>query len=120
TPESLLPGGIDDLLGLKPPADDFSLDDDEPSPVDAAFQKVAEPFEVDEGLVILDLWTEGMDEPVREGKAYVYYFPHGYAQDAMIHIGFADSNQSDAGYTVKIEALTGRTTVSDEYLEVPR
>lgn len=120
TPESLLPGGIDDLLGIAPRNDELSLDDDEPSPVDASFQKIAEPFTVDDGLVVLDVWTEGMEEPVSEGKTYVYYFPNGYAQDAMVHLGFADSDRTDAGFTVKIEALTGRTTVSDEYLEVPK
>lgn len=118
TPESLLPDGVDGLLGLRSSGGDD--DDEETSPVDSAFTAVAKSYAFHSGLQILDVWTEGMEEPIREGRAYIYFFPHGSAQDALIHVGFADSGRSDAGFTVKVEALTGRTTVSNEYLEMPK
>ncbi|MEM6734212.1 MAG: prepilin-type N-terminal cleavage/methylation domain-containing protein [Myxococcota bacterium] len=119
--DSFLPGGVDELLGLAGSADrDFDDDDGFQSEVDSTFQEVFPPFVLPESVSILDVWTDAAEETVREGKAYVYFFPHGYAQDALIHLGFSDSDRDDVGFTVKVEALTGRATASDEYLEIPR
>lgn len=122
--DNFLPDGIDGLLGLTAPRkkDDsfFGGDDDDflESEVDAAFEEVVEPYALGDSVVLLDVWTEGMGETVRAGKAYIYFFPNGYTQTASIHLGFPGAEQDARAYTVELEALTGKATVSAEYVEV--
>jgi len=70
-----------------------------------------------EGQVeLMDVWVAGMDEPKAEGKAYLYFFPHGYTQNALIHLTDPDNNV----YTVKVYPLTGKTAIEAEYVEIPK
>ncbi|MEL6547652.1 MAG: hypothetical protein AAFQ82_23715, partial [Myxococcota bacterium] len=94
-------------------------DDDDfgQSEVDSTFEEVAPPYELGSSVAILDLWTEGT-ETVREGKAYIYFFPNGYTQTSVIHLGFPEVDEDARAYSVELEALTGRTKVSAEYVEV--
>ncbi len=125
--DNFLPDGIDGLLGLSAPRrDDDSFfgggDDDDflQSDVDAAFQEVVEPYSLGDTVVLLDVWTEGMGETVRDGKAYIYFFPNGYTQTSNIHLGFPGAEEDGRAYTVEIEALTGKAKVSAEYVEVEK
>jgi general secretion pathway protein H len=67
---------------------------------------------------LMDVWIQGMSEPTNKGIAYLYFFPHGFTQDALIHLMEADDDQRV--YTVKVSALTGKTTIVDEYVQVPK
>jgi hypothetical protein len=65
---------------------------------------------------VLDVWTEGMDQPVTDGEVYLMFFPHGYTQDAVIHLEDAERRV----FTVRVSALTGRAQVEEGYVEVPK
>lgn len=80
--------------------------------VSAGFQEV-DTFSLSEDVRFLDLWVSGMSAPVREGEVYLYFFPHGYTQKAVVHI------EDDEGrvFAVKISALTGKTEVVDHYVD---
>ncbi|MBI3179035.1 MAG: type II secretion system protein [Deltaproteobacteria bacterium] len=65
---------------------------------------------------VLDVWQSGMSEPAAEGDIYLYFFPNGYTQDTIIHL--VDEDQ--VSFSIKVDALTGKTTVYDHYLEVPK
>jgi general secretion pathway protein H len=69
-----------------------------------------------EGVRILDVWTDVLDEPSSDGVVYLFLFPHGYTQDALIHLEDEDARN----FTVSVDALTGRTSIEEGYLEVPR
>lgn len=73
-------------------------------------------LELSPSVRILDVWIQGMDEPVRTGQAYLYFFPHGYTQDALIHLEDEDGRV----FTVKVSALTGRTRIENGYVEPPK
>ena len=79
------------------------------------FKKVSE-IKIDADVHLLDIWISGFHEPQSEGEAYLYFFPHGYTQDALIHLEDDDKRI----FTVKISALTGHASVFDTYVEVPK
>ncbi|MEZ4272461.1 MAG: hypothetical protein R3C68_13845, partial [Myxococcota bacterium] len=83
---------------------------------DGKFSEAAEVFVLDDDVELLDVWVQGMREPQFEGRAYLYFFPHGYTQDALIHLQYA----SDYKYTIKVSALTGKTQIFSEYIEPPK
>lgn len=62
---------------------------------------------------ILDVWTEGMDQPLNDGEASLFFFSHGYTQNAVVHLEDASKNV----FTVFVASLTGRTQVQDGYVE---
>jgi prepilin-type N-terminal cleavage/methylation domain-containing protein len=70
-------------------------------------------FALSSGVHVLDVWTEGMDQPLTDGEASLFFFAHGYTQNAAIHLEDANRNV----FTVLVESLTGRTTVQDGYVE---
>lgn len=78
-----------------------------------SFQDTDKSFELEEGVRILDVWVEGNDSPVAEGEASLIFFPHGYTQDAMVHLEDEDSRV----FTIKVWSLTGRAEVLDGYVE---
>src|SRR5690606_9525497 len=83
---------------------------------EASFSEERVALELPEGVKLMDVWVQGMDKPATEGPVYLYFFPHGYTQDALIHLADADGRV----FTVKIYALTGRTRIIGEYVEPPK
>ena len=77
------------------------------------FQDTDKSLELEEGVRILDVWVEGNDTPIAEGEASLIFFPHGYTQDAMVHLEDKDSRV----FTIKVWSLTGRAEVLDGYVE---
>jgi type II secretory pathway pseudopilin PulG len=49
-----------------------------------------------------------------QGKVYLYFFPHGYTQDAVIHL----EDDSNRVFSVVVQALTGRPFIEAGYREV--
>lgn len=65
------------------------------------------------GVHVSDILVEGMLQPVAKGIVRLIFFANGYTQAAVIHIEDNDKNM----FTVQVEALTGRTVISEGYLE---
>lgn len=65
--------------------------------------------------VTIEVWTRAQREPVGSGVAYVYFFPQGTAEKAMVFI-----TQGDNTWTIDVAPLTGKTQVYGERREVPR
>ncbi|MBI5509535.1 MAG: prepilin-type N-terminal cleavage/methylation domain-containing protein [Deltaproteobacteria bacterium] len=121
--------------GAKPEADDRDHDDEPaddgpPSALQAlmglskqidheaaaTFSSAEHDLPLGEEVRLLDVWIRGMGDPIKEGTAYLYFFPSGYTQDAVIHLTNADG----AVFSVRVHALTGSTAVVPEYLEPPK
>ena len=79
-----------------------------------SFEPTADVFEIPSGVKILDVWTQNMQQPRVEGEASLYFFPNGFTQDALIHV----ENEGGQVFTVKVAALTGKTRIFAEYVEV--
>lgn len=65
--------------------------------------------------VRLEIWTAKQRTPVKEGLAFLYFFPQGYTERAQLVV-----SQGDNAWTISVSPLTGKTTISAERLEVPR
>ncbi|MBX5483822.1 MAG: prepilin-type N-terminal cleavage/methylation domain-containing protein [Myxococcaceae bacterium] len=73
-----------------------------------------EPLEIPPG-VKLSIWTKNQKEPVDTGVAYLYFYPQGYTERALIYV-----TQGDNEWTIRISPLTGKTEVVPGHVEVPR
>lgn len=67
------------------------------------------------GVTIAGVWTPRHDEPLTQGRAYLYFYPEGMGERAIIHL-------SDGGavYSLVAHPLTGRVQVVNERVEPPR
>ena len=67
------------------------------------------------GVTIAGVWTPRQDEPLTQGRAYLYFYPEGMGERAIIHL-------SDGGavFSLLAHPLTGRVQVVDERVEPPR
>lgn len=65
--------------------------------------------------VQLSVWTRHQREPARNGAAYLYFFPQGFTEQAQITV-----RQGSNVWTISVAPLTGKTSVVDRELEVPR
>ena len=63
---------------------------------------------------LLDVWTDGMEVPATEGDVYLYLFPQGYTQNALIHLEDAQKRV----FSVRVHALTGGCDIEAGYVEV--
>lgn len=119
------------LLGMDIPIDVAALgsDDEEGSPNPLAalltspggasgsavgsFAAAGEASALPDGVHILDVWVEGMDAPETEGESYLYFFPSGYTQRALVHL----RDEEDRVFTLVVQPLTGSVRLEDHYVE---
>jgi general secretion pathway protein H len=59
--------------------------------------------------------TEHDREPVTEGKAYLYFWPGGGTERAVVQVGRAGDEE---GLSVVVSALTGRARIQRGNLEL--
>lgn len=82
----------------------------------AAFQAFAgagyEPVKLGRAE-IRGVWTPRYAEPMTEGTAHLYFFPQGFGEEAVVHLG-----DGDAVYSVVQHPLTGRVKVLNYAYEV--
>lgn len=61
------------------------------------------------------VWTAGEVEPLAEGEARLYYFPQGFCERAILHIGEEDAIE----YSLLQHPLTGRVKIEPGEVEIP-
>lgn len=97
----------------------------ESSPEDGAYQQQAFSEDVEvvrkttiSGAVKLrDVHTSHDEAPVTEGLAFLYFFPNGMTEQAVIHL----SNEDRTGnYSLLVNPLTGKTGVAREYVDLEK
>lgn len=62
------------------------------------------------------VWTPKQREKYVQGKAYLYFFPQGHTEKALIYV----MNGDDDVYTLSVSPLNGRVKVVSQELPVPR
>jgi hypothetical protein len=76
---------------------------------------VARKVKLARGIKIIGVTTPRMKAPIRGGRAYVYFFPQGHSEPAIIHLGDADEDF----YSVVLHPLTGRAKVYPCLYRIP-
>jgi len=67
-------------------------------------------------VVIARVFTGQVDEPVEEGNGYVYFWPGGVGERAIVQLRGANGEV----YSVLLHPLTGRSQIVDRAVEPPR
>jgi len=96
------------VAGLEPP----------PKPKRAKFQTfkdAALPQIVLKRTRIFDLYTPRQKEAYTSGRAYLYFFPDGHTERALVHL-----QDGDAWYSLIVHPLTGRVEVRNGKFDLPR
>lgn len=71
------------------------------------------------GVQIVSVETDHDEEPVTEGRAYVYFWPGGFTERAIIRLKRTDTTSSEDGLAVLISALNGRAAIQHGKGEFP-
>jgi general secretion pathway protein H len=68
------------------------------------------------GISITAVWSARFDDPVTEGRAYLYFFPEGMTERAIIHL----ADTADGAFSLVVHPLTGRVQIHGGRVEIPR
>ena len=80
---------------------------------DAFHETAVKPITLKSGVVMADIYTPRLLKPLERGKGYVYFFPMGMTEAAVIHL----SDGKETFYSLIVHPLTGRVTVKSSYVE---
>jgi general secretion pathway protein H len=69
------------------------------------------------GVVIVQVRTEHDEEPIREGRAYLYFWPGGTTERAIVQL--KKEGDKDASLTVVVSPLTGRAKIEKGGVDYP-
>jgi hypothetical protein len=79
-----------------------------------AFRGTAiKPVTLKSSVKLSDIYTPRLVEPLYEGKGYVYFFPLGMAEAAVIHLS---DKKRETFYTLIVHPLTGRVSVKNSFV----
>lgn len=81
---------------------------------DAFRDMVVRPVTLKSSVALADIYTPRLLEPLAEGKGYLYFFPMGMTEAAVIHL--ADKKR-ETFYTLLVHPLTGRVSVKNTRVE---
>ena len=81
-----------------------------------AFKETAlKPVKMKNTLV-MDVYTPRMADPIIHGRAYIYFFPLGQAEPAIVHL--SDPARQTI-YSLVVHPITGRVRILGEYVKPP-
>lgn len=75
------------------------------------------PYQLPNGVFFKDIYTEHDNGPVSKDKAYIYIFPSGYVERAIINLRNEDDSELRA---IEVNPMTGATRVYEEYRELKK
>jgi hypothetical protein len=82
----------------------------------AAFKEMAvKPVDL-KGARIADVYTPRLADPLDIGKGYIYFFPLGMTEAAIVHL---TDMKRDAVYSLVVHPLTGRVQIKNSYVQPP-
>jgi general secretion pathway protein H len=81
----------------------------------AAFREMTvKPVTLKSDVVLADIYTPRLQKPLDTGKGYLYFFPMGMTEAAIIHLS---DKKGESFYTLIVHPLTGRVTVKNSFVE---
>ena len=66
------------------------------------------------GVRLGDIYTPRLSEPTSEGRGYLYFFPLGMTEAAIIHLSDA---KRETYYSLVVHPLNGRVSVKNSFVE---
>jgi general secretion pathway protein H len=77
-------------------------------------EMAVKPVTLKSSVLLDDIYTPRLDEPLAAGRGYLYFFPLGMTEAATIHLS---DKKRETFYTLVVHPLTGRVVVKNAYLE---
>jgi general secretion pathway protein H len=79
-----------------------------------AFREMAvKPITLRSSVMFADIYTPRLALPLTEGKGYLYFFPMGMTEAAVIHLS---DKKAETFYTLIVHPLTGRVSVKNSFV----
>ena len=75
---------------------------------------------LERGIKFREVQTAHDDEPRKEGRAYIYFWPGGQTERASIQLRIGDSTEEKDAITLMVSPLTGKVTVKDGAIALPK
>lgn len=75
------------------------------------------PYQLPGGVFFKDIFTEHDSGPVSKDKAYIYIFPSGYVERAIINLRNEDDSSLRA---IEVNPMTGNSKIYEEYRELKK
>lgn len=63
---------------------------------------------------VMDVYTPRVADPVTKGRAYIYFFPLGQTEPAIVHL--SDPSEETV-YSLVVHPITGRVRIYNEYIK---
>lgn len=70
------------------------------------------PVKMPDGVFLKDLYVEHREGAVDGGKEYIYFFPNGYVESAVINLRDEDD---EINYSLKTSPVSGRVKIENFY-----
>jgi prepilin-type N-terminal cleavage/methylation domain-containing protein len=81
-----------------------------------AFKEMAIKTVELKGVVIRDVFTPRLAEPLTTGQGYIYFFPLGMTEAAIVHLC---DKEKETNYSLVVHPLTGRVQIKNSYVQPP-
>jgi general secretion pathway protein H len=65
---------------------------------------------------VMDVFTPRMADPITKGRAYIYFFPLGQTEPAIVHL--SDPTEETI-YSLVVHPMTGRVRIINAYVQPP-
>ncbi len=121
----LLPGEDEDLAPKKPKKGkkgEVVQEDNDKTGGKAGFQettsKLLSKYTLDKGLIFYGVMTSHQATMSDKGQAYVYFFPNGTTENALIYIAGDKDKDTDDVMTIEVKALQGTAKVHKDKVDV--
>jgi hypothetical protein len=76
---------------------------------------VVKPVDL-KGALIADVYTPRLAEPLETGRGFIYFFPLGMTEAAIVHL---TDKKGDTVYSLVVHPLTGRVQIKNSYVPPP-
>jgi general secretion pathway protein H len=77
------------------------------------------PRKIERGITFREVQTSHDDQPRKEGRAYLYFWPGGRTERASIQLRVGKSEDDGDTLTLLVSPLTGKVTVKNGPIAVP-
>jgi general secretion pathway protein H len=81
-----------------------------------AFKETALKPVTMKNTLVMDVFTPRMADPITKGRAYIYFFPLGQTEPAIVHL--SDPSEETI-YSLVVHPVTGRVRIVNSYVQPP-
>ena len=77
-------------------------------------ETVVKPVTLKSSVLLDDIYTPRLSKPMDAGRGYLYFFPLGMTEAAIIHLS---DTQHETFYSLVVHPLTGRVSIKNSFVE---